>query len=401
MDIRRLSVIITAFLVPIPIYYSTKLGGLYLYSFDVSVVSVDKRILGQMLPVGIFMFSIYWSINTIRSFKSKSNLLYSFFIALVVFTSLGKITLIYKIILTLGVIFFFCFHDASENKFLAAYSKSYVAGVLFTMFLNLVSFLMITDDIFNFDYARNIVGFEIYGFLVTYSAVASLWIVTSVCFLAQKGRISLVTNTESLIYGFVSLLAIWTIMATARKAAILEFSFVIASWFVLMVTSDWVRLKLTYRHILFLPFLVTLFAVVMFVVSKREATVDSTIDQRIGPYLKVLERVVSSNLSDLMFGFEDGFGGYSNILLEIVARAGIIGLFVYVVVLIGVIYRLFRQLNQGNDYNNIFSKHFVISIAFSFIIGNMANLNISNPYYLMNFFSVLLIFKWSLKHEKI
>lgn len=392
----------TAFIVPFPIYYSTRIDGIFAADFDPAIVSIDKNVLGQMVPVGFFLFFLFWSSQFLRIVKRKSNCAALLSISIALLVGLGQINIIYKLILISGVLFFNFFDEMSRFRCLAVYAQSYCAGVVCVLALNFLSFWYVTPDLTDFRFARNILGYEIYSYLVTYSAVSSLWLIGAVCCLAHKGQYRVQTDSMTMLSSVVVVLGIWTILCTARKAAIIDLLFVALVWVYFIIRVDWSKGKLFRRHLAVVPLIACAGIVASHVVTSREISLDSTMGQRIGPYIVVLDEA-TSDLKAFLLGFDAGFGGYSNIVLEIIARSGLVGLLVYTTILAISVRKFLRSLLQSvasERRDKIFVRHLLLTLGFSFFVGNMANLNIGNPYYVINLFSLVMVIKWLLARKE-
>jgi len=396
MDIRKLFSAATAFIVPFPIYYSTFQKDIFAANFDPAIVSIDKNLLGQMVPVGFFLFSLFWSIQFLRLVKRRSSFTVLLLISSALLVFLGQINIIYKLILISGVLFLYFFNEISNLRFLKVYAQSYCAGVVCVLSLNFLSFLYVTPDFADLRFARNLLGYEIYSYLVTYSAVSSLWLIGAVCFLAHNGQYRVQTDRMTMLISFVTALGVWTILCTARKAALLDLFFVGVTWVYFVIRFDWKRGKLFRRHLAVAPLVACAFVIASHVVTSRDISLDSTMGQRAGPYIQVLDKAFGG-LEAFLFGFDAGFGGYSNVVLELIARSGLVGLLVYTVLLIISARKFLRSLFQSvasERRDQIFARHLLLAFGFSLFVGNMANLNIGNPYYVVNLFSLLMVIRW-------
>ena len=402
-NIKNIFLYLVGFLTPFPIYWSTKLQEVYLFDFDVAIVSIDKTVLGNMVPIGFFTFAIFWTIQTYKVILVNGKFLKSILLILLVYIALGSITIAYKVILSSTIVFLYLFNDIVNYNILTSYVKAYLTGFIVVLVLNFVSFFLVTPDITNIDYMRNILGFEIYSYHVTYSAVCSLMFGFSFCYLAHHLKSSLKVDKYTIIMVMLLLLSFWVLIGTARKAAVLDVIFLTTTLLLIFSSQVITRLRLTVGSLIIFPSLVGAILYTQAVLDKREVTQQQILEQRAEAYIVVIRQFSQNNLQEFLFGFDKGFGGYSNIVLDIVARAGVIGISVYLTLLIYMLQRLVKKIKSGsvNKKNKkLFLSHFSLFFAFTLIVGNTANLNISNPYYLINMISVLVAFNLFTSHAK-
>lgn len=405
-NINKIFVSILAFLIPFPIYWATTLGGLFLVELDPINVTANKTLLGELVPIGIIGFSLFWITLGLKCLSSKSALLKSFLLICFVYMALGGVSPVYKIILSGGLGFLYLFDGITSSDIVERYVKWYLFGCLSFLIVNFVSFIWITTELSNFNpmnYARNFLGFEIYGYLVTFSAVCSLWVGLSFSYLAHLSKISMKIDKYFVFFLLLSILSFWVILVAARKAAALELLFFVTLWVIIVFLQVLPKLRVRLGTLLVFPAVVAAIFLAQAIFSVREVSTEYALVQRGDAYLAIFERLIKSDLQALLFGFDTGFGGYSNIFLDIVARAGIFGVTSYVVVFIYVITNALKIIwikRICEKKYEFYIFHFSLFLIFSLLVGNTANLNISNPYYVMNLFSILVSFKWISCREK-
>ena len=103
-------------------------------------------------------------------------------------------------------------------------------------------------------------------------------------------------------------------------------------------------------------------------------------------YLYYLKTMPIENLSQILFGYKSRFGGFSNLFIELFTSGGIIGVTIYVVIFI----ILFRNILKLVD-NNKDMKLLMVFISFNLLISNSVNMNLSQPYYVCNLYSIILL----------
>ena len=93
------------------------------------------------------------------------------------------------------------------------------------------------------------------------------------------------------------------------------------------------------------------------------------------------------NLWQFLFGWEAGsFGGYSNLLLDLFARLGILGVLTTASIMIYAVVNLVKYWGIQKFYLPI-----LLAPVVNVIVGNAANLNLTQPYYVTSLIAACFI----------
>ncbi len=130
----------------------------------------------------------------------------------------------------------------------------------------------------------------------------------------------------------------------------------------------------------------------------REISLDVAVDQRGESYEMFKAEWLNSNWLQVLTGYSSGWGGYSNFIVELIVRSGLIGMLAYLLGLAYAIKRFYRALidSAGADAHylrgDIYIKSWFVFALGTFLVGNLVNLNIQLPYYSLNFLMINICF---------
>ena len=257
--------------------------------------------------------------------------------------------------------------------------------------MNIFSFLglsILETFTINIQYVRQIFGYEIWQYYITYSAIASL--VFGVIILYLINNYSSIFKIRKLLLT-VSFFAFTASILPLRKAALLDFA--IVTFFIFFkILRDLNRLKINKRRtILFLLILsISIFAF-LFTINNRNLTIESSFIDRIEAIILAAD-VINLNIFEIMFGFDSGLGGTSNLFLELFLKNGVFGFLIYLFALGLFANRYYKALNNYEGIGRFKNNNIFLFILFSTFIGNFVNLNFATPYYVTNFASIILTF---------
>ena len=114
-------------------------------------------------------------------------------------------------------------------------------------------------------------------------------------------------------------------------------------------------------------------------------------------YLIFLEKLNSGSLVQMLFGFDGGWGGYSNLFIELIIRLGLLGLSLY---LLAIFFALKLTLNMTAKLTNPAQNQFFrlsrsplwLFFFLSTVAANIININLQLPYYVLNLIFIILMF---------
>ena len=393
--------------IPIPLFFD-----LYSLSFFVNHIppSSDNSIPREYfagsfqsafapVPIGIITFGLIVLIPML-SLKQKiytisiEVLILTFL--LILFTLLSVLNI--GVLKTLMLLFpFWCmFFVIQLTKNIRVYENicsGYVVSFLFFILLHFLStiYFIINDINSSFFLFNSLFGIQIYQALVSYSAVLSYAAITLTIFtMFKKNYLQRIP-----IYFFV-LIILFLLTLGARKAVLLDIGILI----VLLVLFEFYRIifmkKIMKSHFvtLFLCTISIIFLLMFTDYARRGFSWEIIKGQRAETYFIWYNNIISADFSQLLFGHGGGWGGYSNIYLEMIYRLGILGFLLYVIsFLVGlvIIRNHIKNLFNFNNHNFYFTFWIWFTIS-TILLSNVFNMNLQLPYYSMNFVMIMMVF---------
>jgi hypothetical protein len=324
---------------------SIVLGGMFLIH---ALLSLDfLRVVSLILPFGAVIFVLFfYRINTLFTYSMKG---YFFAMSLFVVAHALSIT-IYEV------------SEIMENKML-----------LFTSFF----------------------GYAIYQALVSYSAVLSFFGCSLVILTSMPG------SPMRRIGSLVLLMMIFYILGYgARKAVLLDVFMLCISFMLVGVGGVLIRLRLQKAMLNAYVLLgVTVLYLLFFSgLAERDLSYSVAVSQRGGAYEEFWKSMLNSSVVDFVFGHGGGWGGYSNIFVELIYRLGLFGVLCYLLSLVLLLKRvgakLLRHFVTGGYFNRI-DYHFKVWFTFlvlSLLAANSVNMSLQLPYYVINIAFISLFF---------
>lgn len=264
-------------------------------------------------------------------------------------------------------------------------SIGYGFGILITYFLNIISALSY------FPYNGNILGYEIYSFYVSYSAISSMIcgtiLLTIFCVKKLEKKVFI---TLSVLFS----LSFLVLLLPQRRAAFIDI--LVSLFFIFIyITLNLYNKKINFFSILFIPVSILLVSIS---IDNIYSPLSNIADGRIISYLKAFSFLKTNNFYGFLFGYKEGFADYSNLFLELFVRTGIIGSFIYIISTYIIIKYFLKVLENDLNYEmKLVHKIPLFFILSSFLIGNIANINISLPYYSINLTMILLNYRYLLR----
>ena len=381
--------IILGFLTPFPIYINANDFSLFLFEFDFNQVKVVIEE-GTAIPIGVFSLLVYIFGVLVRTGSLGYIIRYGFFVFSFLFIVLQGFDLYRIPILIAPILFLLFLRKTIISKYFPkdGFALGYLIGLLAVYSSNIFSYLFfISINPPHLTYSRQVFGLEIWQYYVTYSAVASCAFGTFALFLFLNYK------SMKKIKGFFIFTLFFIFLAALlplRKAFFLDIIIV----FGLMFGSSFkelINLKIKKHKFIILSVvaLLSIFVVSWGLYERKGIYANS----RIGLIWAALD-LVEIDPFKILFGFQSGFGGYSNLVLELIIRAGLVGFLSY----IGSVFYFFKKyLNSLTNINGIdkFKNHIVLMfILFNLFLGNLVNLNFGTPYFVLNFASILIVFTY-------
>jgi hypothetical protein len=389
-----------AFLIPLPLFFD--FGS---RSFVIHPVEYDKNLVleaGVPLPIGlaalalIILFSFTRVVSLSMNKAVPLTLVCLAIFALIAATRVEPLKL-FAVLLPVLLLLVFSV-TVSQPRIVEKISKGYLAGVFFQVYLHVASIFFYGSDLEALITAsRTIFGYEIYQAWISYSAVLSVVGGAGIIYALSLNNLS--SRLRVLMLTFPVYLIV---ILAARKAALVDLALIfLINAFLMLRAIRFPEIYLFRKKglknaliFIFLSFLVYFFVVF----SPRELSLFIAQEQRSGSYEAFMAALPTLSLFQVLTGYAPGWGGYSNFIVEVIVRSGLIGMVAYISGLTFATMRFHRALfipTGGNAISLRGCIHIKSWFAFalgSFIIGNLVNMNIQLPYYTVNFLMINICF---------
>ena len=390
-------------MIPIPLFFN--LDSL---SFIVQLSSFSGYIsgFGAPVPIGILTFvlvvslSVFYIKGKIHAISiSIEVLILIFFLMFFIVLSILNI----GIIRTLMLLFpFWCMYFVTAlTKNIRVYEKicsGYLVSFLFFILLHFFSTLYFT---FNgvresFLLFNSIFGIVIYQASVSYSAVLSYATVTLFILSLYKSDLS----QKIPIYFFIFII-LFLLSLGARKAVLLD----VGILFLLLFSYNFVRAVrasiITKTSVMILFLFPALFALLLSAFrSNRSISLEGAVGQRVEPYNIFFSLMNNADLTQILIGHGGGWGGFSNIYVDMIYRLGVVGFLLYFTAFfIGLIIvrKKIKYLFNFDKSDYYFSIWFWFTIL-TIVLSNMFNMNLQLPYYSINLTMIMMTFLYRTKN---
>lgn len=244
----------------------------------------------------------------------------------------------------------------------------------------------------------NIFGILIYQSLVSYPAVMSLYFFLSLglIYSMSKGLLPELRKYKPYLYLLIFIL-LYLLAASGRRAFLVEFtsgfSIILVLSTLFGIKNRFVKKKTVYYLALFLCLFISFFIFYIntplserVLTSIEENTFDSGRVDILGNALDFY----SSNL-DILFlggGVKDA-PGFHNFILDQIYRVGIIGLISVYLTMILLVRKFIKTIDIGTNYK-VHRYVFVLVLLASLFLQSMINASVSQPYYFVNFLTVIM-----------
>ena len=131
--------------------------------------------------------------------------------------------------------------------------------------------------------------------------------------------------------------------------------------------------------------------------QRDDVSVSGSWYQRSGPYIAFALALLEINTIEFLFGYKTGFGGYSNILIDIFTRSGLVGV---VAIIMSIALPFIKIFMAAWARAGLFDKLLIVMLLNNLVVGNLANLNLTQPYFVINFLVATLLVLESGKEKK-
>lgn len=369
LAIRFLSGLIVSW----PIYYDVYLSKFLMHSTEESMYfGVENDF---PLPIGCLSFAIACILSLKLSYIKL--IFYQVPVLLIIYFALRDIgVLVYIFVFLYLILIVF---KKNIDKITSDFSW-FIRGWLLGGIIHVICFGFSNYEriLFGSKETPNLFNYQIYSFWVSYSAVMSIFFAAVLITLVKK-----YSTTLPLIIGPIALSPSYL---AARKAVFLDLFLTVIFTIYLMIK----RLPIASKKliIVLLILLVSGYGFYINLSSAREVSISGAWLQRATPYISFINQIFALDPISFLFGYGRGFGGYSNLVLDIFVRGGLVGL---LIILVTIVYQLFLLMQIVWKNSDELMKIFVFYLFVNLVVGNIANLNITQPFYIINFLVALMM----------
>lgn len=287
---------------------------------------------------------------------------------------------------------------AARPRAVAKIAGGYAAGLLIQTLLHSASILFYSPGRETFvASSRDFFGFEIYQAMLSYSAILSAAGAGALIYaLAQR------TTAKRLAVLALASPAYLIVISATRKAALADMAILFLINAVLLLKQIrfpkiyMLRREALTNAVIFLA--IALAGGLFILFSPREISLGFALEQRSGNYQGVMAALPTLDFSQILTGYAPGWGGYSNLLIELFVRSGVIGLFAYLTALSLAFMRFGRALLASagelsrSVKSDIYMKSWFWFALGTFLVGNLVNVNVQLPYFMTNFIMINVCF---------
>jgi len=393
-------------IIPLPIFYN-----LLTNEFFVQKTTLNQYIFyfGVPIPLGLLAVTILGLLAFIcsgasvwRQAEAKQGLVFAGAFGVLFFTFglyhielLRLLSLIFPWAAIVFIYIYFQSHTIytySMKGFMFAFSTFAVAhAVSIVLFerLGVENQLLLFTSFF---------GYTLYQALISYSAVLSFFGCSLIVLVCEPGK----TN-QRLLYLLVIVSIFFVLAYGGRKTVLADIVILFGAYFLHTMLAVLSRFKLNKSALRALFLLIGMFVLLLYFGAflDRGLSYENAIRQRGGAYSIFWILITESTLLQLLFGHGGGWGGFSNLFVEMIVRLGLIGillymaLFLFLIRFIGLRLLRYAMADIDNGHVDFHLKVWFTFAVLSFIFSNMINMNIQLPYYVINicFLSLLFIGK--------
>ena len=282
------------------------------------------------------------------------------------------------------------------TKNITIYEKTcsgYVISFLFFISLHSVSiFYFIINDIKSpFFLFNTIFGIQLYQALVSYSAVLSYAAITLTIFTGFK-----INYLQRITIYIFTLIILFLLSFGQRKAVILDIGILVflLFFFEFIRFIHTLKIRKLYVVALFLFTISLIFLLKLTGLTERGISWDIIKGQREEHYIIFFNRIADADFLQLLFGHGGGWGGLSNIYMEMIYRLGISGFLLYIICFLMGLKIIIKHIKNLFNFNN---HNFYLTLWLWFtiltvLLSNVINMNLQLPYYTINFTMIIMIF---------
>ena len=388
-----------AFLIPFPLFFDLSSGSFVLHPIEYNKIMISAGTPVPIALLGLVLIILLSSPRVLRLRLNRDVAIALSGLALFCFIELPRLAPIRLFSVAVPVLLILGACSVAAQPVIAEkISRGYLAGLLCQSLLHVASMFFYSlgrEDIYSA--SRTFFGYEIYQAMLSYSAIFSAaGAAMLIAALAPKNK------SRRLLLLALATPAYLIVICATRKAALADMAFVFLINAFLMLRS--VRFPEIYKverqflqHAFIFTVLTTMLCLAV-IYSPRDLRVGTAVADRSSNYENVLAALPNLRLSELLIGYEPGWGGYSNLFVELFVRSGLIGMTAYLLGLVMAFRRFYLALFVPAGEAalalraDIYVKCWFTFALASFLVGNLANVNLHLPYYAVNFIMINICF---------
>lgn len=392
---------ISGFTLPFPIFVDVSRWELIIHKIyeDGYLVSA-----GMPVPVGLFSSTLILGLGAIHGLRRSlpTKIWFYFGLALLYLMSFtlyasGSLTTprLISLVLPIASSIFLALFLAAPNL-VTVTLRGFLIGLFALLILHTSSALyeMVNRYQGNFFLFQSIFGFFIYQALISYSAILSILVCASFyhALITRRKRVAILML-------ILTVLALFLVILGQRKAFVMDVGVMVLCLSLYLSRHALFRGSLSVKSLLAAGALLSIAALTLiFSFQERdENLLESAFEQRGGAYIMFLEKLSSGSVVEVLFGFEAGWGGYSNLFIEMIVRLGFLGLSLYLFAIfcsLKLIFRMTEELREDASNRFFYGSRSPLWLFFflSTVAANIINMNLQLPYYVINLIFIFLLF---------
>jgi hypothetical protein len=382
------------FIAPFPLFFN-------ILELEFVIVRVSSSFLasaGIAIPIAVFVFTLL-SAFTLKSVffsnlsKLKNRGLYISFILLGLFVLYATQFLSFMRVISIVtpyIAILFIYFFMQQEKYFFKFLKGYEVGLFSLVVFHFISiiierYLYIDNWPLNSELswlASSFFNYTIYQSLVSYSAVLSFFGI----YLLFKIHAEYFFY-KRVLYIMVLFMTYFILGYAARKAVLLDL-IILVSVLLLLSTIAFARLKInkTYVSIVIFALFIIILLMSFSMFSERNISYATSINSRGHSYSTFLLFFYNGSLLEILFGTSNGeWGGYSNFIIELIVRLGVVSFLLYCLAIYYAfkeVLTLLRKRVHRNPIRNL--KAWAMFVTISIAAANIVNMNFQLPYYTLN-----------------
>ena len=257
----------------------------------------------KLIPLAFYAIT-FFTVLTIRK-RNISIIVPLIFVNFILYILLINIPLnrIFALLIPLNLLYYFSILIREKYLSLKYLIFGFLIGTCLTYVINIIS------AIINYPYYGNILGYEIYGFYVSYSAVSSLICGTSFTSLITLRNLK---KKWIIILSLIFISSFIVLLLPQRRMALVDLGLIFSCAFLSTLISFY-RKKTNLFVLTSIPLIITLIIICL---QNIYEPINTITYGRIDSYIDAIQFLRIDNIKAFLFGYKEGFADYSNLFIE-------------------------------------------------------------------------------------